>query len=130
MLSSVTFHPFISHFPIALFVAGVGLLALGHKKNEPRWVAAASINFSMGFLMAALAALTGMVSADLNLRPSAEIQGHQGYSVAFVILYGFCTAYSYIKAFSSTAVIFYCLTLLAMCASAYSGYLLVFHPTG
>lgn len=130
MLSSVTFHPFISHFPIALFVAGVGLLALGHKKNESRWVAAASINFSMGFLLAVLAALTGLVSSDLNLKTNVEIQSHQGYSTAFVILYGFCTAYSYIKAFSGTAIIFYCLTFLAMCASAYSGYLLVFHPTG
>ena len=88
--------------------------------------AAASFNFSIGLLMAVLAALSGMVSADINLRTNVEIEGHQGYSLLLVILYGFCTGYSYTQAYSNTALIFYTVNLLMLIASVYSGYLLVF----
>ncbi|MFQ5715488.1 MAG: DUF2231 domain-containing protein [Nitrospinales bacterium] len=130
MISSVTFHPFISHFPTALFVAGICLLVLANKRENPGLTAAASFNFSAGFLMSVLATITGLVSSDLNLRTTVEIQGHQGFSLAFVFFYGFSAAYSYIRAFSNTAIIYYCLTFLAMCASVYSGYLLVFDGAG
>jgi len=130
MLSSVSFHPFISHFPIALLVAGVWLVASARRTGEDWRVAAASFNFSVGFLMSVLAVLTGMVSTDLALRTAEEVAGHQGYSFLLVIGYGFCAAYSYIRVFSSTAVMYYGLTLLAMCASAWSGYALVFHSQG
>lgn len=130
MISSVTFHPFISHFPIALLVAAIWLVASSYKDRDDRRMAAASFNFSVGFLMSALAALTGMVSTDLDLRTAEEVAGHQGYSFLLVIGYGFCAAWSYMKAFSSAAILSYGLTFLAMCASAWSGYALVFQSTG
>lgn len=130
MISSVTFHPFISHFPIALLVAGIWLMVSAYKKKDDRLKAAAAFNFSIGFLMSILAALTGMISTDLDLRTAEEVAGHQGYSFLLIIGYGFCAAYAYIKAFSSAALLSYGLTLLAMCASAWTGYALVFHPQG
>jgi len=130
MLSSVTFHPFLSHFPIALLVAGVWLVVSARRTGEGWRLPAASFNFSVGFLMSVLAALTGMVSTDLDLRTAEEVAGHQGYSFLLVIGYGFCAGYSYIRAFSGTAALCYGLTLLAMCASAWSGYALVFHSQG
>ena len=126
MVSSVTFHPFLSHFPTALFIAGICLLALSRKRDDPRLAAAASFNFSIGLLMAVLAALSGMVSADINLRTNVEIEGHQGYSSLLVILYGFCTGFSYTQTYSATAVVCYSLNLIVLGASIYSGYLLVF----
>ena len=126
MLSSVTFHPFLSHFPTALFISGIFLLVLSRKTDNLQLSAAASFNFSIGLLMAVLAALSGMVSADINLRTNLEIQSHQGYSLLFVILYGFCAGFSYTQTFSTTAIIFYTLNLVALGASMYSGYLLVF----
>ena len=126
MISSVTFHPFISHFPTALFVAGLCLLWLSRKRNEPLLQSAASFNFSIGLLMAVLATLTGMVSADINLRTNVEIEGHQGYSMLCVVLYGFCAGFSYTKPYSSSAIAFYAFNVLTLSASVYSGYSLVF----
>ena len=126
MVSSVTFHPFLSHFPTALFVAGTFLLVLSRKKGELELVKVASFNFSIGLLMAVLAALSGMVSADINLRTNVEIEGHQGYSSLLVILYGFCTGFSYTQPYSTTAIICYSLNSLVLGASVYSGFLLVF----
>ncbi|MEC7640854.1 MAG: DUF2231 domain-containing protein [Nitrospinota bacterium] len=130
MISSVTFHPFISHFPIALLLAGFWLLVTAYLKKDDQKKAAASFNLSIGFLMSVLAALTGMVSTDIELRTAEEVAGHQGYSFLLVIGYGFCAGYVYIKAFSSAALLSYGMTLLAMCASAWTGYALVFHPGG
>ena len=130
MISSVTFHPFISHFPIALFMAGILLMISAYNKKDDKRKAAAGFNFSVGFLASVLAALTGMVSTDLDLRTAEEVAGHQGYSFLLIIGYGFCAAYSYIKAFSSAALLFYGSTFFAMCASAWSGYALVFQTTG
>ena len=126
MVSSVTFHPFISHFPTALLIAGICLLILSRRRADPQLAAAASFNFSIGLLMVVLASLSGLVSADINLRPNVEIECHQGYSLLSVIFYGLCTGFSYTKAFSSTAIIFYSLSFLFLFASVYSGYLLVF----
>ena len=126
MISSVTFHPFLSHFPTALFVAGICLLWLSRKRGDPRLQSAASFNFSIGLLMAALAALSGMVSADINLRTNVEIEGHQGYSMLCVVLYGFCAGFSYTKPYSSSAMAFYAINALAVGASVWSGYSLVF----
>lgn len=130
MLSTISLHPFISHFPTALLVAGLFLLFLSRKRNNAKLSQAASFNFSMGFLAALMAVFSGLFSSDIGLRTNVEIEGHQGYSLLFTVLYGFCTVYSYVKAFTTTAFIFYGLTFLAMCATAYSGYLLVFYSTG
>ncbi|MFQ5450910.1 MAG: DUF2231 domain-containing protein [Nitrospinaceae bacterium] len=126
MISTVSFHPFISHFPVALFVAGISLLYLSRKKDRPFYRAAGSFNLSLGLLAAVLADFSGMLSADLALRTTVEVEGHQGYSFLFTLLYGFCAGYSYTNVFSRTAAVFYVLTFLALGASAYSGYLLVF----
>jgi uncharacterized membrane protein len=127
LISSVTFHPFFSHFPLPLFIAGILLLRLSQKKDNPRMVSAANFNFSMGLLILALAALSGMISADLDLRATIEIEAHQGYSLLAAIFYAFSAGYSYVKAFSRAAFVFYGLTLLSLIASIYSGYLLTFY---
>tara|TARA_B100000686_G_C16798182_1_gene983980 strand:- start:4745 stop:5095 length:351 start_codon:yes stop_codon:yes gene_type:complete len=116
----------MSHFPTALFFAGLCLLWLSRKRDDPRLLSAASFNFSIGLLMTVLAALTGMVSADINLRTNAEIEGHQGYSMLSAILYGFCAGFSYTKPFSSFALGFYASNALVLGASVYTGYSLVF----
>ena len=126
MISSVSFHPFISHFPPSLFVAGLALLFLAWKKEKPIFQAAGSFNLSLGLLAVVLADFSGMLSADLGLKSTVEVEGHQGYSFLFTILYGFCVGYSYTRPFSRVALILYGSGLLAMGASAYSGYLLVF----
>jgi len=126
MISSVSFHPFISHFPPSLFVAGVALLLLSWKKKQLTLRAAGSFNLSLGLLAVVLADFSGMLSADLGLKSTVEVEGHQGYSFLFTILYGFCVGYSYTQPFSRVAFVLYGSGLLAMGASAYSGYLLVF----
>ena len=63
MLSTPTLHPFISHFPTALFVAGLLLLYLGKRRSKALWLQAASLNFSIGLLSSVLAVLTGMFAA-------------------------------------------------------------------
>jgi len=126
MISSVSFHPFISHFPPSLFVAGVALLFLARRKNQPIYQTAGSFNLSLGLLAAVLADFSGLLSTDLGLRTSVEVEGHQGYSFLFTILYGFCTGYSYTQPYSRTAYLLYASGLIALVASAWSGYLLVF----
>ncbi len=126
MISSVSFHPFISHFPPSLFVAGVALLFLSRKRNLPIYRAAGSFNLSLGLLAAVLADFSGMLSTDLGLRTTVEVESHQGFSFLFTILYGFCTGYSYTQPYSRTACILYACGILTMGLSAYSGYLLVF----
>lgn len=126
MLSSITFHPFISHFPTGLLFASFILLYISQQQHNPKLAAAASFNLSIGLLMAVMAALTGMVSADINLRTNVEIEGHQGYSLLLVIFYAFSTGYSYNKAYSPTALMFYGASLVALIASVTTGYQLVF----
>jgi len=90
-------------------------------------MSAANFNFSIGLLILALAALSGMVSADLDLRTTIEIEAHQGYSLLAAIFYAFSAGYSYVKAFSKAAFVFYGVTFLSLIASIYSGYLLTFY---
>lgn len=130
MLSSVSLHPFISHFPSALLVAGLALIYLSYRKNNPLYGAAASFNLSLGLLAAVMADFTGMLSADLGLKTVLEVEGHQGYSFLFTVIYGFCTVYSYTNAYSRTALFYYLLGIVSMGASAWSGYTLVFYSTG
>ncbi len=127
MLSTPTLHPFFSHFPPALFLAGLVMLGLARGRSDSRWVHAACLNFSMGLLMAILAGLTGMFAADIALWPIVEVEGHQGYSFLMVIFYICCTIYAYTKPFKPTALFFYGLAILSIGATAWSGYLLVFH---
>ena len=127
MISSVTFHPFFSHFPLPLFIAGIWLLWLSKKRQNPKLVPAASFNFSIGLLILMLAGLSGMISSDLDLRTTIEIEAHQGYSLLAAIFYVFSASYSYVKAFSKAAFIFYGMTFFSLIASVYSGYLLTFH---
>jgi uncharacterized membrane protein len=126
MLSTVSFHPFLSHFPVALFTAGVALLYAARRKDRPGLLGAARFNLSLGLLAAVLADFTGMVSTDLNLKTTVEVEGHQGYSFLFTLLLGFAVGYSYTRAFSRTALITYSLAGIALTACIYSGYLLVF----
>lgn len=130
MLSTPTLHPFLSHFPTALFVAGLVLLAWGRHKKNDRMVQAAALNFSFGLLSAVLAVLSGMFASDIGLRPIVEVEGHQGYSFAFVALYIVCTVYAYTQTFSTSAIFFYACNFAIMCATAWTGYLLVFQSTG
>ncbi len=126
MISSVSFHPFISHFPPALFVAGLALLFLAHKKNDDKLKAAGAFNLSLGLFASVVADFSGMVSVDINLLSVVEVEGHQGYSFLFTILYGFSTGYAYTNTFSRTALGFYSAGLLAMVYCMFSGYNLVF----
>ncbi|MBI5427977.1 MAG: hypothetical protein HZA02_06830 [Nitrospinae bacterium] len=126
MIGETAFHPFISHFSPALFVAGAAALFLAKKRGQPELAWAASLNFSVGLLAVMLAAFSGMIAVDIGRFTSEQAEGHQGYSFLFVILYGICAVYSYTRAYSSTAVLFYVLNFLAMAASVYSGYRLVF----
>ena len=126
MFSPSAIHPFTSHFPIALFVAGILLLFLGRGKSRPVWVAAGSINLSFGLLAVLTAVFTGLFSADIGLFATEEIEGHQGWSFLTVILFAVCVVFSYTRTFSSAAIIFYLSNFLALCASVYSGYILVY----
>ena len=99
---------------------------LARKKNRPIYQNAGAFNLSLGLLAAVLADFSGLLSTDLGLRTSLEVEGHQGYSFLFTILYGFCTGYSYTQPYSRTALTLYGCGLLALGASAYTGYLLVF----
>ena len=126
MLSTVSFHPFISHFPAALLLAGLALTYLAHKKDSSKYRAAANFNFSMGFLAAVLAVFSGLLSTDLNLKTTLEVEGHQGYSFLFTVLLGFCTGYSYTRPYSRTALWYYTFASIALLACIYSGYSLVF----
>lgn len=130
MISHLSSHSFLSHFSPALFVAGLALLFLAKKRNHSGLAAAASLNFSLGFLAAVIADFSGMLSADMSGKTVLQVEGHQGYSFLFTVLYGFCTVFSYTKTFSSAAALFYIFNFLAMCASVYSGYLLVFYSMG
>ena len=126
MISSISFHPFISHFPPALFVAGLALLFLAKKQNNPKLNSAASFNLSLGVLAAVVSSFSGMMSVDLNLLTTIDVEGHQGYSFLFTVLYGFVVGYSYTNSFSKTAQIFYIVGLVAMCICLFTGYQLVF----
>ena len=126
MISTVSFHPFISHFPPALFVAGLLLLFLSYKRNDNKLKAAGSFNLSLGLLAAVVADFSGMVSVDINLRTVVDIEGHQGYAFLFTLFYGFSTGYAYTNTFTRTAVGSYLAGLVAMCICLFSGYRLVF----
>ena len=126
MISSISFHPFISHFPPALFVAGLALLFLAKKQNNPKLSSAASFNLSLGLLAAVVSSFSGMMSVDLNLLTTIDVEGHQGYSFLFTVLYGFAVGYSYTNSFSKTAQGVYIVGLLTMCICLFTGYQLVF----
>jgi uncharacterized membrane protein len=126
MISTVSFHPFISHFSPALLVAGLLLLFLAHKKNDEKLKSAGAFNLSLGLLAAVVACFSGMVSVDINLRTVVDIEGHQGYAFLLTVLYGFSAGYAYTNTFSRTAVVYYIAGLLAMGICLFSGYQLVF----
>jgi uncharacterized membrane protein len=126
MVSAVSFHPFISHFPPALFVAGLALLFLAHKKNDAKLKAAGAFNLSLGLLAAVVASFSGMVSVDINLYTVVSVEGHQGYSFLYTILVGFSTGYAYTNSYSRTALGYYVAGILVMGVCLFSGYQLVF----
>ena len=126
MISTVSFHPFFSHFPPALFLAGLLLLFLAHKTNDDKLKSAGAFNLSLGLLAAVVACFSGMVSVDINLRTVVDVEGHQGYAFLFTVLYGFSAGYAYTNTFSRTAVGYYIAGLLSMGICLFSGYQLVF----
>ena len=126
MISSVSFHPFISSFPIALLFAGLLLLYLAYKRGKNDNTEAASFNLSMGFIAALMADFSGMVSVDINSWTTVAVLGHQGYSFLVTVLFGFALGLSYIQPFSKTALFVYIVCVIAMLASVFSGYQLVF----
>ena len=125
MISSISFHPFISSFPTALLFAGLLLLFLTYKKGGNN-NGAASFNLSIGFILALMADFSGMISVDINSWKTETILGHQGYSFLVTILFGFAVGWSYTQPFSKTALFIYILCVIAMIASVFSGYQLVF----
>ena len=125
MISSISFHPFISSFPTALLFSGLLLLFLTYKKGGNN-SGAASFNLSIGFILALMADFSGMISVDINSWNTATILGHQGYSFLVTILFGFAVGWSYTQPFSKTALFIYILCVIAMIASVFSGYQLVF----
>jgi len=126
MISTVSFHPFLSHFPPALFVAGLSLIFLAHKRVDEKLKAAGVFNLSLGFLAAVVADFSGMVSVDINLRTVVDVEGHQGYAFLYTILYGFSTGYAYTNTFSRTALTYYSAGFIAMLVCLFSGYQLIF----
>ena len=80
----------------------------------------------MGLLASVVADFSGMVSVDINLLTVVNVEGHQGYSFLFTILYGFSAGYAYTNTFSRTAVGYYMAGLLVMGICLFSGYQLVF----
>ncbi len=126
MISTVSFHPFISHFPPALFVAGLLLLFLAHKRNDEKLKSAGTFNLSLGLFAAVIACFSGMVSVDINLRTVVDIEGHQGYAFLFTVLYGFSAGYAYTNSFTRTAMGYYMAGLLTMGVCLFTGYQLVF----
>ena len=126
MISSVSFHPFISSLPVALLFSGALLLLLAYKKGGINNTGAASFNLSIGFIAALMADFSGMISVDIHSWNTVTILGHQGYSFLATILFGFALGWSYTHPFSKTALFIYIMCILAMLASVYSGYQLVF----
>lgn len=126
MISSVSFHPFLSHLPIALYIGALCLLVKNRASKSKLMIQAASFNLSIGFIAAAMADFTGMISADINLTTNVEVEGHQGYSFLFTALIGAATVYSYTRPYSQAAVGVYVAGLFALCASALSGYFIAF----
>lgn len=126
MISPDAIHPFTSHFPIALYTAGILMLYLGRGKSRPVWIAAGSINLSFGLLATIMAVFTGLFSADIGLLSTEEIESHQGWSFLTVILFAICVIFSYTRTFSSGALTFYIGNFLVLGACIYSGYILVF----
>jgi len=126
VISSVSFHPFISSLPIALLFAGALLLLLAYKRGEKDNTGPASFNLSMGFIAALMADFSGMISVDIHSWNTVTILGHQGYSFLATVLFGFALGWSYTNPFSKTALLIYIMCILAMFASVYSGYQLVF----
>lgn len=126
MTGAFAFHSFLSHFPPALFLAGLILLFLAKKRGNSALSAAASLDLSLGFLTAVMAVFSGLLAEDMGSKTALQVESHQVYSFLCTALYGFCMVFSYTKSNSGTAIFFYMLTFLALCASIWSGYLLVF----
>ncbi len=126
MISSVSFHPFISSLPIALLFSGLLLLLLAHKRRESKNTGVASFNLSMGFIAALMADFSGMISVDIHSWSTVTILPHQGYSFLVTVLFGFAVGWSYTQPFSKTALFIYVMCTLGMLACVYSGYQLVF----
>ncbi len=85
------FHPRIVHFPIALVLSGVVLLALGGFRREQRWREAGQISLMLGWLGALAAALTGLI--DQSRAPQTQavvdtINLHITTSVALIVALG------------------------------------------
>jgi hypothetical protein len=106
--------------------SGLLLLLLAYKKREHHNTGVASFNLSMGFIAALMADFSGMISVDIHSLKTVTILSHQGYSFLVTVLFGFAVGWSYTQPFSKTALFIYIMCTLAMLASVYSGYLLVF----
>ena len=101
-------------------------MGCGQRGTAGRVTEAEALKWGCGLLAAILAVLSGMLATDLGMWPTVDIEGHQGYSFALILLYVICTVYAYTNPFSKTAVMFYAAGLGLMAATVWSGYLLVF----
>jgi len=126
VISSVSFHPFISSLPTALLFSGLLFLLLAHRRREVNNTGIASFNLSMGFIAALMADFSGMMSVDIHSWNTVSILSHQGYSFLVTVLFGFAVGWSYTHPFSKTALFIYIMCTLGMFACVYSGYQLVF----
>ncbi len=77
-------------------------------------------------IAALMADFSGMISVDIHSWDTVTILGHQGYSFLVTVLFGFAVGWSYTQPFSRTALLIYIMCALAMLASVFSGYQLVF----
>jgi len=102
------------------------LLFLAYKRGKNDNTEAASFNLSMGFIAALMADFSGMISVDINSWNTVAVLGHQGYSFLVTVLFGFALGLSYIQPFSKNALFVYIVCVIAMLASVFSGYQLVF----
>jgi uncharacterized membrane protein len=60
-------HVVLIHFPIALFITGVGLDLLSRGNCQSRWASAAYVNLSLAAAMVIPAVLTGVLAWQLAL---------------------------------------------------------------
>src|SRR5579862_6992892 len=60
-------HVVLIHFPIALFITGVGLDLLSRGKRQSQWASAAYVNLSLAAAMVIPAVLTGLLAWQFAL---------------------------------------------------------------
>jgi uncharacterized membrane protein len=81
-------HPMIVPFPIAFFIATLGVDIAYAQTANPLWVTASIWLLCAGLIMAALAAVLGLidVAGDRRVRALADVWMHAGGNVTAVLI--------------------------------------------